>query len=86
LEVAGELVFAAVKTATWVAAEEAVRLGEVQLVLGDGFVVSVDRDTAVLERVRQDLAANPGLVPARRRCSPASSTMPWPATAPSSAR
>jgi magnesium transporter len=56
LEVTGELVFAVVKTATWVAAEEAVRLGQVQLVLGDGFVVSVDRDTAVL-----DLAADPGL-------------------------
>ena len=50
-----------VKTATWVAAEEVVRLGEVQLVLGDGFVVSVDRDTAVLERVRQDLEADPEL-------------------------
>jgi magnesium transporter len=61
LEVAGELLYAVVKTATWVAAEEAVRLGQVQLVLGDGFVVSVDRDTAVLERVRQDLAADPGL-------------------------
>jgi magnesium transporter len=50
-----------VKTTTWVAAEEAVRLGEVQLVLGDGFVVSVDRDGAVLERVRQDLEADPEL-------------------------
>jgi magnesium transporter len=45
-----------------VAAEEAVRLGEVQLVLGDGFVVSVDRDGAVLERVRQDLDDDPELV------------------------
>ena len=61
LEVAGELLFAAVKTATWVAAEEVVRLEEVQLVLSDGFVVSVDRDTTVLERGRQDLAADPGL-------------------------
>ena len=57
LELAGELLFAVVKTTTWVAAEEAVRLGEVQLVFGDGFVVSVDRDGAVLERVRQDLEA-----------------------------
>jgi hypothetical protein len=31
---------------------EAVTLGEVQLLLGDGFVVSIDRDGAVLERVR----------------------------------
>jgi magnesium transporter len=61
LEVVGEVLYAVVKTATWVAAEEAVRLGEVQLVLGDSFVVSVDRDTAVLERVRQDLAADPEL-------------------------
>jgi magnesium transporter len=64
LEVVGELLFAAVKTATWVAAEEAVRLGEVQLVLGDGFVVSVERDAAVLEGVRQDLQADPELADA----------------------
>jgi magnesium transporter len=55
LELTGELLLAVVKTTTWVAADEAVRLGEVQLVLGDGFVVSLDRDGAVLERVRQDL-------------------------------
>ena len=57
----GEPVFAAVKTTRWVTVEEAVRLGEVQLVLGDGFVVSVDRDTAVLEGVRKDLQADAGL-------------------------
>jgi len=62
LELTGELLFAVVKTTTWVAAGEAVRLGEVQLVLGDGFVVSVDRDGAVLERVRQDLDDDPELV------------------------
>ena len=62
LELTGELLFAVVKTTTWVAAEEAVRVGEVQLVLGDGFVVSVDRDGAVLERVRQDLDDDPELV------------------------
>ena len=62
LEFTGERLFAVVKTTTWVAAEEAVRLGEVQLVLGDGFVVSVDRDGAVLERVRQDLDDDPELV------------------------
>ena len=62
LELTGELLFAVVKTTTWVAAEEAVRLGEVQLVFGDGFVVSVDRDGAVLERVRQDLDDDPELV------------------------
>ncbi|MET0227625.1 MAG: magnesium and cobalt transport protein CorA [Actinomycetes bacterium] len=61
LELTGELLFAVVKTTTWVAAEEAVRLGEVQLVLGDGFVVSVDRDGAVLERARQDLDDDPEL-------------------------
>jgi len=61
LELTGELLFAVVKTTTWVAAEEAVRLGEVQLVFGDGFVVSVDRDGAVLERVRQDLEDDPEL-------------------------
>jgi magnesium transporter len=72
----GELLFAVVKTTTWVAGEEAVRLGEVQLVLGDGFVVSVDRDGTVLERVRQDLEDDPELAGAgpsrrsRRRSSP----------------
>jgi magnesium transporter len=61
LEVQGELLVAVVKTASWVAAEELVRLGAVQLVLADGFVVSVDRDTAVPSRVRQDLQADPEL-------------------------
>jgi magnesium transporter len=64
LEVSGELAFAAVKTVRWVAAEEAVRLGIVQLVLGDGFVVSVDRDEGAegaVERVGQDLQAGEGL-------------------------
>src|SRR4029450_389424 len=55
LEVSGELVFAEVKTIRWMAAEEAVRLGKVQLVLGDDFVVSVDRDERAVERVSQDL-------------------------------
>jgi magnesium transporter len=36
----------------------------VQLVLADFFVVSVDRDTAVLDRVRQDLQADPELTAA----------------------
>jgi magnesium transporter len=62
LELTGELVFAVVKTTNWVAAEEVVRLGDIQLVLGDGFVVSVDRDGAVLERARQDLEDDPELV------------------------
>jgi magnesium transporter len=55
LEAVDGLLHAVVKTASWEAAEEAVRLGEVQLVLGDGFVVGVERDAAVLEGVRQDL-------------------------------
>jgi magnesium transporter len=61
LEAVGALLSAVVKTAGWTAAEKVVSLGEVQLVLGDGFVVSVDRDTAVLERVRHDLRADPEL-------------------------
>jgi magnesium transporter len=64
LELTGELLFAVVKTTTWAADEEAVSLGEVQLVLGDGFVVSVDRDAAVLEQARQDLEDDPELVAA----------------------
>jgi magnesium transporter len=62
LEVTGEVLYAVVKTTTWEAVEETVRLGEVQLVLGDGFVVSVDRDAALLEGVRQDLEDDPDLV------------------------
>ena len=61
LELTGELLLAVVKTTTWAADQEAIRLGEVQLVLGDGFVVSVDRDAAVLEDVRQDLEHDPEL-------------------------
>jgi magnesium transporter len=61
LELTGERLFAVVKTTTWVAADEAVRLGEIQLVLGDGFVVSVDRNGAVLERVHRDLENVPEL-------------------------
>jgi magnesium transporter len=61
LEVQGELLVAVVKTASWAADQEVVRLGEVQLVLGDHFVVSLDRDTAILDRVRHDLQADPEL-------------------------
>ena len=61
LEIVGELLFAVIKTARWMAAGEVVSLGEVQLVLGERFVVSVDRDPAVLEGVRQDLQADPEL-------------------------
>jgi magnesium transporter len=61
LELTGELLLAVVKTTTWAADEEAIRLGEVQLVLGESFVVSVDRDGSVLERVRQDLEHAPEL-------------------------
>jgi magnesium transporter len=64
LNAQGELLVAVVKTASWVDAEELVRLGEVQLVLADGFVVSVDRDTAVPSRARQDLQADPVLASA----------------------
>jgi magnesium transporter len=55
LELTGDLLVAVIKTTTWVATEAAVRLGEVQLVLGDGFVVTVDRDGPVLEDARRDL-------------------------------
>ena len=58
LEVSDQLVFAEVNTISWVAAEEAVRLERVQLVLGDGFVVSVDRNEPAVERVSQDLRAD----------------------------
>jgi magnesium transporter len=61
LEVVGELLVVVVKTATWVAPAEAIRLVEVQLVLGDGFAVTVDGDAALLQRVRQDLQTDPEL-------------------------
>jgi hypothetical protein len=62
LEVVGERLFAVVKTVRWEAAEDEISSGEVQRVLGDGVVGSVDRDAAVLEQVRQDLQADPELV------------------------
>ena len=55
LDVSGDLVFAEIKTIRWVVAEEAVQLGKVQLVLGDGFVLTVDPDERAVERVSQDL-------------------------------
>jgi magnesium transporter len=58
LEAGDGLLVAAVKTASWVAASEQVTLGEVQLVLGERFVVSVERGTDVMQAVRQDLAAD----------------------------
>jgi magnesium transporter len=61
LEVVDELLFVVVKTATWVVPAEAIRLVEVQLVLGDGFVITVDGDAALLERVRMDLQTDPEL-------------------------
>jgi magnesium transporter len=62
LEVAGELLVAVVKTASWAAAEKLVRLGEVQLLLGERFVVSVDRQAGILDQVRQDLRSDPELI------------------------
>lgn len=58
LEVVGQLLVAAVITASWVPAEEAVRLGNIRLVLGERFVISVDDDATVLEQVRHDLQAD----------------------------
>jgi magnesium transporter len=60
----GEVLYAVVKTAAWVEAEDSVSLGEVQLVLGDAFVVSVDRGSGVLDAVRRDLQARPELADA----------------------
>jgi magnesium transporter len=62
LEVQGEVLVAVIKTASWLAAEETVGLGEVRLVVGDGFVVSADRDTVILDPVRRELGADPELV------------------------
>jgi CorA-like Mg2+ transporter protein len=81
LEVEGELLVAVVKTASWAADEELVRLADVQLVLGDGLVVSVERDTAILDRVRQDLHADPEPLrrePGRRRRRCTWSRPGWP--------
>ncbi|HWJ52264.1 MAG TPA: CorA family divalent cation transporter [Propionibacteriaceae bacterium] len=64
LEVSGELVFAEIKTIQWMAAEEAVQLGKVQLVLGNGFVLTVDPDERAAERVRRDLGADAELADA----------------------
>jgi magnesium transporter len=57
-------VFAEIKTIKWMAAEEAVQLGKVQLVLGDGFVLTVDPDERAVERVSRDLRADAELADA----------------------
>ena len=64
LEVSGEPVFAEIKTIKWMAAEEAVQLGKLQLVLGDGFVLTVDPDERAVERVSRDLQADAELADA----------------------
>jgi magnesium transporter len=61
LEVFGPLLFAVVKTVGYVPAEAEVTIGEVQLVVGPDFVVTVDRDETVLEAVAKDLQSNPEL-------------------------
>jgi magnesium transporter len=61
LEVQDGVLVAVVMTASWGVAEETVRLGEVRLVLGDGFVVSVERETTIVDRVGQDLKGEPEL-------------------------
>ncbi len=64
LEVSGELVSVDIKTIRWMSAEEAVQLGKVQLVLGEGFVLTVDPDQRAVERVSRDLQADAELADA----------------------
>ncbi len=61
LEVAGQVLVAVVKTASWAPDEEVVRLRTIQLVLGKTFVVSIDDDAAVLAQVRHHLQTDPKL-------------------------
>jgi magnesium transporter len=61
LEVVGHVLVAVIKTTSWAAAAETVQLGSVHLVLGESFVISVERDTAIIEQVRRDLQADPEL-------------------------
>lgn len=56
LEVVGQLLVAVVKTVRWEAGEEETSSGEVQLVLGEGLLVSGDYGAAILEQVCQDPA------------------------------
>ena len=58
LEVSSEPVFAEIKRIKWMAAEEAVQVGKLQLVLGDDFVLTVDPDERAVERVSRDLQAD----------------------------
>jgi magnesium transporter len=70
LEVYGETVFVVLKTARYVDSEEVVRLGEILIFLGEGFVITVRHGEAsslheVRERLEEDtdlLAHGPGAV------------------------
>ncbi|MDP8937016.1 MAG: magnesium/cobalt transporter CorA [Actinomycetota bacterium] len=67
LETYGETLFCVLKPAVYVDSEEVVRIGELMLFLGPGFVVTVRHgDSSVFADVRADLEADP----ARLQCGP----------------
>ena len=87
LEVYDDTLFVVLKTARYVDELDEVELGEIQLFVGDGFIVTVRHGETELHDVRLELERRPGLLrlgprPPCTRSSTRSSTT----TAPSSPR
>jgi magnesium transporter len=62
VEVYGESLFVVLKPASYDEAAEAVETGEVQLFIGEGFVITVRHDETDLHSVRLDLEQRPDLL------------------------
>ena len=62
LEVLGDLLLVAVRSAHWLEDQQVVATGEVRLVVGPGWVVSVDGGMGELAQVRQDAEGDPVLL------------------------
>ena len=63
LEVYGDMVFIVLKTARYVDPEEVVQLGEVQVFMGDGYVITVRHgEASELHSVRERLEQDPQLL------------------------
>ncbi len=66
LEMYGDSIFTVLKTVHYDEAEEAVETGEIQLFLGERFVITVRHDETDLHSVRLELESRPDLL----RCGP----------------
>jgi len=66
LEVYGDMIFLVLKTVHYVDSEEVVRLGEILVFMGEGFIVTVRHGEGELHGVREKLEREPELL----RCGP----------------